>query len=121
MYKHFTKVAVGRDCDQIDLLLALQPKASMSATFVHLSDIHFGQERDERVHIHADVKEQLIADAAEVIRTLPGGVAHGILVTGDVAFSGEREQYAAAGEWLDRLYQRPRHLTHFEIPKSAKL
>jgi calcineurin-like phosphoesterase family protein len=75
----------------------------MSATFVHLSDIHFGQERDERVHIHADVKEQLIVDAAGVIRTLPGGVAQGILVTGDVAFSGEREQYAAAAEWLDRL------------------
>ena len=35
----------------------------MPAIFVHLSDIHFGQERDERVHIHNDVKEQLIADA----------------------------------------------------------
>lgn len=75
----------------------------MSAIFVHLSDIHFGQERDERIYIHADVKEQLVADAAEVVGALHGSVAHGILVTGDIAFSGQRDQYAAAGEWLDRL------------------
>ena len=39
----------------------------MSAVFVHVSDIHFGQERDDAIHIHNDVKEQLISDAAEVI------------------------------------------------------
>lgn len=77
----------------------------MPAIFVHLSDIHFGQERDERVHIHADVKKQLILDAAEVIRALPGGVAHGILVSGDIAFSGLQAQYTDAGIWLDNLAQ----------------
>lgn len=75
----------------------------MPAIFVHVSDIHFGQERDERLHIHTDVKDQLIADAAEVVRGLPGGVAHGILVTGDIAQAGKHEQYEQAGKWLDRL------------------
>lgn len=75
----------------------------MPAIFVHLSDIHFGQERDERVHIHDDVKQQLIIDAAEVVKTLPGAAAHAILVTGDIAFSGIQPQYAAAGAWLDDL------------------
>lgn len=75
----------------------------MPAIFVHLSDIHFGQERDERVHIHGDVKQQLITDAAEVVSALPGASAHGILVTGDIAFSGTQPQYAAAGIWLDEL------------------
>ena len=75
----------------------------MPAIFVHLSDIHFGQERDERVHIHADVKRELIIDAKVVIRDLPGGVAHGILVSGDIAFSGSHAQYTDAGLWLDRL------------------
>lgn len=75
----------------------------MPAIFVHLSDIHFGQERDERVHIHEDVKQQLIIDAAEVVKTLPGATAHAILVTGDIAFSGTQPQYAAAGAWLDDL------------------
>jgi hypothetical protein len=75
----------------------------MAATFVHLSDIHFGQERDHSVHIHDDVKTQLIADAGEVVRTLTSGVAHGILVTGDIAQSGKWPEYEEAGRWLDLL------------------
>lgn len=75
----------------------------MPATFIHLSDIHFGQERDDSVHIHNDVKEELIADASKVIKGLPGGSAQGILVTGDIAYSGKPEQYQDAAKWLDRL------------------
>lgn len=75
----------------------------MPATFIHLSDIHFGQERDDSVHIHNDVKEELIADASKVIKALPGGAAQGILVTGDIAYSGKLEQYQDAAKWLDRL------------------
>lgn len=75
----------------------------MPAIFVHVSDIHFGQEKDDRVYIHADVKQQLIADAKEVVSTLVGGVAHGILVTGDIAQSGKWEEYEDAGKWLDEL------------------
>lgn len=75
----------------------------MSAIFVHVSDIHFGQEKDDRIYIHADVKQQLIADAKEVVSTMAGGVAHGILVTGDIAQSGRWEEYEDAGKWLDEL------------------
>lgn len=75
----------------------------MSAIFVHVSDIHFGQEMDDRVHIHADVKQQLIADAKEVVSHMAGGAAHGILVTGDIAQSGRWEEYEDAGKWLDEL------------------
>ncbi|MES2736610.1 MAG: metallophosphoesterase [Verrucomicrobiota bacterium] len=75
----------------------------MPAIFVHLSDIHFGQERDERVHIHADVKNELIRDAQDVVRSLPGGIAHGILVSGDIAHSGVQQQYSDAAVWLDKL------------------
>jgi calcineurin-like phosphoesterase family protein len=75
----------------------------MPSIFVHVSDIHFGQERDHVVHIHDDVKKELITDAAEVITGLASGPAQGILVTGDIAFSGKAEQYEAAGKWLDTL------------------
>lgn len=75
----------------------------MPAVFVHVSDIHFGQERDHTVHIHDDVKLQLITDAGEIVRSLPSGVAQGILVTGDIAHSGVWGQYEVAGHWLDRL------------------
>lgn len=75
----------------------------MGAIFVHVSDIHFGQERDHVVHIHDDVKRELVADAASVIAALSSGPAQGILVTGDIAYSGKAEQYEAAGKWLDLL------------------
>lgn len=75
----------------------------MPAVFVHVSDIHFGQEKDHRVHIHHDVKQQLIADAQEVVSKLAGGTAHGILVTGDIAHSGVKAEYDAAARWLDEL------------------
>lgn len=75
----------------------------MPAVFVHVSDIHFGQEKDDRVHINADVKQQLIADAKEVVSNISGGVAHGILVTGDIAQSGKWAEYEEAGKWLDEL------------------
>jgi predicted phosphodiesterase len=75
----------------------------MPAVFVHVSDIHFGQEKHDRIYIHADVKQQLIADAKEVVSNISGGVAHGILVTGDIAQSGRRAEYEDAGKWLDEL------------------
>ncbi|SDQ38449.1 Calcineurin-like phosphoesterase [Pseudomonas sp. UC 17F4] len=75
----------------------------MSAVFVHVSDIHFGQEKDDRVQIHGDVKQQLILDAKEVVSKIPGGAAHGILVTGDIAQSGVKAEYDEAAKWLDEL------------------
>lgn len=75
----------------------------MTVSFIHLSDIHFGQERDDALHFNNDVKAQLIVDAAEIVKSLPSGVAHGILVTGDIAQAGKSAQYTDAGRWLDQL------------------
>ena len=75
----------------------------MPVSFVHVSDIHFGQERGSDVVIQNDVKERLVEDAAELVRAHGTARASGILVTGDVAYSGKREEYARAGEWLDNL------------------
>ncbi|KKI23332.1 Uncharacterized protein AC502_3666 [Pseudomonas syringae pv. maculicola] len=75
----------------------------MSVAFVHLSDIHFGQERDSRIFIHDDVKEQLIDDVRKVAAALPAGRADGIIVTGDIAYAGKKDEYNAAANWLDRV------------------
>src|SRR3569623_1768111 len=75
----------------------------MPAVFVHVSDIHFGQERAHIVHIHDDVKRELIADATAVVAVLPSGCTQGIQVSGDIAYSGKAEQYESAGKWLDDL------------------
>jgi len=76
---------------------------SMAIVLIHLSDIHFGQERGGRVFIHDDVKERLIEDVRRQVSGLPGGRAVGIIVTGDIAYAGRIEEYKQAGEWLDRL------------------
>lgn len=75
----------------------------MKIVFVHLSDIHFGQEKGSEVFYYDDVKEQLIHDAASVVSKKFGGSATGIIVTGDIAYAGKREEYQRAGEWLDKL------------------
>lgn len=75
----------------------------MSITYVHLSDIHFGQEKGADLIIHDDVKERLIDDAEEQVRKHVAGPAKGLIVTGDVAYGGKPKEYADAGRWLDRL------------------
>jgi len=71
--------------------------------FVHVSDIHFGQERGGQVVINNDVKERLVEDAARELRAHNPGPAAGLLVTGDIAYAGKANEYQAAGAWLDRL------------------
>ena len=77
----------------------------MPITFVHVSDIHFGQEKKgtEEVIYNDDAREQLVLDAQELVRAHADGRATGVIVTGDIAYSGRREEYAKAATWLDRL------------------
>jgi GTPase-associated adaptor domain-containing protein/calcineurin-like phosphoesterase family protein len=69
--------------------------------FVHLSDIHFGQEKNGSLPVHEDVRAQIIRDSRQLSQDI--GSANGILITGDTAFSGKREEYLRAGDWLDEL------------------
>lgn len=75
----------------------------MPLKFIHLSDIHFGQETGSDVYFHNDVKECLIADAADLAASDAETGFAGVIVTGDVAFSGKGTEYHEAGEWLDKL------------------
>ena len=78
----------------------------MAAVFIHLSDIHFGQEKDGGlVFINDDAKKRLLDDASAEIAKL-GMSASGVIVTGDVAFAAKYEEYAKAGKWLDQLAER---------------
>ena len=75
----------------------------MSVAFIHLSDIHFGQEKGGRVFTHADVRERLLDDVTRMVKTLPNGRVDGIIVSGDIAYAGQIQEYGQAGQWLDRL------------------
>lgn len=73
-------------------------------TFLHLSDIHFGQERDGTIYVHEDIRAQLLADCKSAIDA--SGIApDGILITGDLAFKGSPDEYEQAGKWIDQLAQ----------------
>lgn len=75
----------------------------MKAVFVHLSDIHFGQEKDGGTGAESmDAKKRLIEDAKVEVKKL-GGKVHGVIVTGDIAYSGQKGEYALAAEWLAEL------------------
>lgn len=70
-----------------------------SLRFAHLSDIHFriqvgGDLWDENV----DLRRELENDLRRVVGE--SGPLDGILVTGDIAFSGETDEFEAASEWL---------------------
>lgn len=75
----------------------------MPVSFVHLSDIHFGQEKGSQLIIHDDVKERLIEDAAGQVKQHVGGHATGVIVSGDIAYAGKSAEYKQAAIWLDRL------------------
>ncbi len=75
----------------------------MPIAFIHLSDIHFGQEKGADLYIHEDVRECLINDAHTVVKSYAGGIAKGVIVTGDIAYAGKRSEYIQAAGWLDRL------------------
>lgn len=75
-------------------------------SFVHLSDIHFGQEKGGDVEYNNDAKDQLLRDVARIAqarREAGRPPISGVLITGDIAYSGKESQYADAGAWLQKL------------------
>lgn len=73
----------------------------MSHRFVHLSDLHFGQEKHGTLPKHEAVRKALLRDVKELAEKR--GAAMRVLVTGDMAFSGKAEEFETAARWLDEL------------------
>lgn len=75
------------------------PDPVSKIVLVHLSDIHF-----VKAHVvgpdvlDGDIRQELKRDVASLCETL--GSAHGILVSGDIAYSGRVEEYRRAEAWL---------------------
>lgn len=65
---------------------------------VHLSDIHFTRSSGTVHDLDADVRNELRLDAAKVAKDV--GPVSALLVTGDIAFSGSKEEYDRATDWL---------------------
>ena len=66
---------------------------------IHLSDIHFtaGDTWDP----DEDQRTELLADVRALVDE--GGTVDGILIGGDIAFSGAKAEYDVAAEWIEKV------------------
>ena len=71
-------------------------------TFVHLSDIHFSKRSGDHYDLDNELRSELERDVVEQIRAIDRP-ATGVLVTGDIAYSGNADEYRTAREWLEHL------------------
>jgi predicted phosphodiesterase len=69
--------------------------------FLHLSDIHFSKRSGGAGDLDQDLRRELEADAKLVRKNFDH--CTGILVSGDVAFSGQSAEYDTAKAWLGQL------------------
>lgn len=71
-------------------------------TFLHLSDIHFDAASGEVLDINRDLRNQLQRDVINELKPQVG-TFNGVLITGDIAYSGKATEYERAKQWLDEL------------------
>jgi predicted phosphodiesterase len=75
----------------------------MALAFVHISDIHFGQEKGGQTVVDDDVKKSIIKECKDIFANMPDETIRGVIATGDVAYSGKSAEYEKAGIWFDEL------------------
>ncbi len=80
------------------------PQDGVKMRWLHLSDIHFG---DNRFHLGLD-RTQILSCLAEDAQKLVAetGPLDAILITGDLGWAGKNSDYEAAQTWLDGLQQK---------------
>ena len=68
-------------------------------TFIHLSDIHFRKTSGSSTDIDEDLRNAILTDiqynAKKRLKNIKG-----VLVGGDIAFAGKREEYDIAKKFL---------------------
>lgn len=75
--------------------------AQERTVLLHLSDIHFHQWSGGTHDLDTDLRNELERDVREMRKKFVR--IHGILVTGDIAFSGQQKEYEIALDWLKRM------------------
>ena len=74
-------------------------------TFIHLSDIHFSSGDDgSQFDLNQQIRRALLADLAT--RPANGVGYDALLITGDIAYSGKKEEYETAKQFLEEVYSR---------------
>lgn len=73
-----------------------------SVTFLHLSDVHFQKQSDSIYCLERDLRNEMILDAQNVVRR-ENLKPYGIILCGDIAFSGQAEEYDIADSFIKDL------------------
>lgn len=71
-------------------------------SFIHLSDIHFRNYSGDPYDIDGDLRNELLYDIKHCFRRSIT-IADGVLICGDIAFSGKKEEYKAASDFLNMI------------------
>lgn len=71
-------------------------------SFVHLSDIHFNKYSGDPYDVDNDLRSMLLYDVRENFHKSIDS-CNGILICGDIVFSGKEKEYAIASEFLRTL------------------
>lgn len=70
--------------------------------FIHLSDIHFNKYSGDPYDVDKDLRNEVLHDIANYCKKAILEI-NGILICGDIAFSGQAVEYQTASEFLDQI------------------
>jgi len=74
-------------------------------TFIHLSDIHFSRRNDNsQFDLDQQIRKALLNDLAT--RPADGAAYDAVLITGDIAYSGKKDEYETAKRFLEDVYSK---------------
>jgi len=74
---------------------------SQGLTFIHLSDIHFNKNSGDSYDLDSDLRHEILEDIGREKNTV--GCVSGVLISGDIAFSGKKSEYKKAKVFLTDL------------------
>jgi predicted MPP superfamily phosphohydrolase len=78
---------------------------NLMLTFIHMSDIHFSSGDDaSQFDLNQHIRRALLDDLPT--RPADGADYDALLITGDIAYSGKKEEYEAAKRFLEEVYGR---------------
>src|SRR5271170_1334958 len=74
-------------------------------TFVHLSDIHFqsGLSEVSKYDLDSPLRHAILRDLKQLRERDSFNHFDGILISGDIAYAGKPDEYAAAIKWLNEI------------------
>ena len=74
-------------------------------TFLHFSDIHFNKNSDSIYCLDGDLRNEMIIDVEGVIKK-EHLQPYGIIVCGDIAYSGQADEYKIADGFINELVEK---------------